>query len=277
MRRVDLHTHSTASDGTDDPAALPSLAKRAGLAAFALTDHDTLAGLPAARAAAEEIGVELVAGIELGAWQRRGEMHVLGYFVAEDHPGVNRTLADLRRGRAERIHRTVERLVAAGAPVAVEDVMRIAGEGSPGRPHVARALVAAGHVGSLQEAFDVYLAEGRPAFVPRRELSPTECVALVRRAGGVSVLAHPVTVAAEVLEKEVEALARYGLAGIEADHPRQDEAFRARVRALAKAHDLVVTGGSDYHGGAKPGVAMGAGDGSVAVDYAAIEELRERL
>lgn len=277
MDRIDLHCHSTASDGTDAPDALAALAKRAGLRAFALTDHDTLAGLDAAKRAAEAVGVEFVGGVELSAWVRHGEMHLLGYFLEDDHPGVRAALAGLRRGRLARIERTVELLAAAGAPVALDAVLRHVAGGSPGRPHVARALVDAGHVATIQEAFDRYLASGRPAYVPRAEMTAGECIGLVRKGGGVSVLAHPFTLPRAEVPSIVADLARRGLAGIEVEYPKHDAAFRRELGALAAEHDLVATGGSDYHGAVKPGIEFGKGaDGNVAVPYRVLEDLRER-
>lgn len=277
LDRIDLHCHSTASDGTDAPEALAALAKRAGLRAFALTDHDTLAGLDAAKRAADALDVEFVGGVELSARVRQGEMHLLGYFLEDDHPGVRAALANLRRGRQERIERTVGILARVGAPVTLDAVMRHVAGGSPGRPHVARALVDAGHVATVQEAFDRFLATGRPAYVPRAEMTPAECIGLVRKAGGVSVLAHPFTLPREELPGIVADLATRGLSGLEVEYPRHDAAFRQELATLASAHDLVATGGSDYHGAVKPGIELGTGaGGNVSVPYAALEELRTR-
>lgn len=277
VRRIDLHTHSTASDGTDVPANVARLAARAGLAAFALTDHDTLAGIPDARAAAEDAGVELVVGVELSARVPHGEMHVLGYLVAEDHPGFRARLAELRDSRRLRAHRIVERLQHLGLAITDADVAAQVGDASPGRPHVAHALVAKGLARDVQQAFDLWLGRGKPAHVARDDLSPGECVGLVQKAGGVAVLAHPSTLPRDALGAAVADLARRGLAGIEVEHPRNDEALRGELHALAKEHDLVATGGSDYHGRTKPGVEIGTGlGGNVSVAYEALEALRER-
>ncbi|HVL47126.1 MAG TPA: PHP domain-containing protein [Candidatus Thermoplasmatota archaeon] len=277
-RRVDLHTHSTASDGTLAPAALARAAADAGLAAFALTDHDTAAGLAEAADAAGAAGVELVPGLELSLDAGPGEMHLLAYFVDPDEPRLARALEALRRGREARVPRIVARLAAEGVELTVEDVMREAGGAeSLGRPHVARALVARGHVATVAEAFDRYLAVGRPGHVRKPELRPDEAIRLVRGAGGVAVLAHPFTIPEAWRERAVRGLARLGLEGLEIEYPKHDAALRATLAGWAKELDLVATGGSDFHGTSKPDIALGTGRaGNVSVDAAALDALKER-
>ena len=246
---VDLHTHSTASDGALAPAALVELAGARGLRVLGLTDHDTTAGLAEARAAAGPLGLRLVPGVELSTHVETGEVHVLGYFVDPAHPDLVVALARFREAREDRAGRIVERLRAAGAPIAYERVLAFAGGGSIGRPHVARALIEAGHATSIGDAFERYLVRGRPGYVERYRLTPPDAVRLIRAAGGVPVLAHPHSAAdlAALLPELVAA----GLGGLECYYGDYDEPRKRELLALAARYDLVPTGGTDFHG---PGI-----------------------
>ncbi len=278
MRRVDLHTHSTASDGTDAPAALARLAKDAGLEAFALTDHDTLAGIPDARAAADALGIELVPGVELGARIPEGELHILGYFLEPGNATFDAFLEELRKGRRDRAARTVTRLNDLGVAIDLADVeAEVSGDRSEslGRPHIASALVKGGHVASIKEAFDRYLKDGGPANVPRPMPSPVDAVRAIVKAGGVAVVAHPWTVPRDVFQDLLVRLRRVGLAGVEVVHSDQDADVREHVARLAADMGLVQSGGSDYHGTRKPAIRLGTGrNGNVSVPYEVLEELR---
>lgn len=279
MARVDLHTHSNASDGSLPPAALVAAAREAGLAAIALTDHDTVDGLEEAQEAGAADGVEVVAGVELSVGIRGADVHLLGYLFDPASPSLRRLLEEGRASRDERNPRILARLRAAGVPVTMDDVAAEAGRSTGlGRPHIASALVRLGAVASVKEAFDRYLAEGRPAFVPRSRLDPRRAIRALHEAGGLAVLAHPVTIPAPYRDAAVLDLADAGLDGVEVVHPKQDAAVRARLGDLAASRGLATTGGSDFHGAAKPDVALGTGvAGNVHVDADVLARLRARL
>ncbi|HET8630247.1 MAG TPA: PHP domain-containing protein [Thermomicrobiales bacterium] len=268
---VDLHTHSTASDGTLAPARLVALAAARGLRVLALTDHDTTAGLAEAAAAAAEHGLRFVPGVELSTHVAAGEVHVLGYFIAPASPALADALARFRAAREGRARTIVANLAAAGAPVAYERVVELAGGATIGRPHVARALVEAGHAASVQDAFDRYLVRGRPGYVERYRLLPPDAVRLIREAGGVPVLAHPHSAAD--LDALLPDLLAAGLGGLECYYGDYDAAQRAALLALAARHDLVATGGTDFHG---PGLAHGLPLGGVAVPLGCVDALAAR-
>ncbi|OIV36915.1 phosphatase [Mangrovactinospora gilvigrisea] len=265
MPRIDLHTHSNASDGTDTPAQLVANAARAGLGVVALTDHDTTAGYAEAAAALAALPAEaplgtVVPGAELST--RHGELsvHLLAYLFDPAHAELVREMELLRTDRVRRAREMTEKCVALGAPISWPQVERIAAGGAVGRPHVASALVEAGVVGSVSEAFvPDWLGAGGRAYVHKRDLDAEYAVRLVREAGGVPVVAHPAAaVRGGVLtDEQIAALAAVGLAGLEADHPDQSPPERARIRGLAAELGLITTGSSDYHGGRKT-IAIGA-------------------
>lgn len=244
---IDLHLHSTASDGQWTPANLVRRAHGAGLRIVSLTDHDTLAGLAEALAAAETLGIELLPGVEITAIHDGTDVHVLGYFL-EIPEALAAFLETQRTERLARLRAIGARLAALGIPLDVEPLVRAAAvqpERAVGRPLVARALVEAGYAASVQEAFDRWLGEGRPAFVPRQGPPPAEVVARIRRAGGLPSLAHPGLLGRDEL---VPGLVEAGLGAIEVYHPEHDPAAEARYLALASRYDLAVSGGSDCHG-----------------------------
>ena len=244
-----------------------------GVRILALTDHDTVAGIREAQAAGAPLGVEIVPGVELStSLGRGGEIHLLGYFVDIDDPTLLARLAGYARARAERMERMIERLRRVGAPVDPEQVREIAGHGTVGRPHLARALIAAGHADSLSDAFDRYIGGGRPAYVPRPRVDPAEAIALVRGAGGVPVLAHPFSVGG--VEAVLDRLAPAGLAGMEVDYGEYSLEDRELLRQIAARRGLIATGGSDYHG---PDSRSARELGSVPVPMAAVEALRSAL
>ncbi|SFW71456.1 PHP domain-containing protein [Amycolatopsis australiensis] len=247
---IDLHAHSTASDGTTPPERLPRLAAEAGLTVVALTDHDTVAGLEAASRAAT--GVELVPGVEISCRLDDAEVHLLGYFVDPGHAPLAAGLALIRDDRERRGVRMVERCRELGAPITLAQVRTIAGGAPLGRPHIAAALVAAGVV---TDAFTAdWLADGGRADVPKHVLATVDAIALVRAAGGVAVLAHPRSVKrrASVTDTQLARLAAAGLAGVEAGHPEQPPEVRERLRGVAAELGLLTTGSSDFHGARKP-------------------------
>ena len=243
---IDLHTHSTASDGLLAPAQLVALAVERGLRALALTDHDTIGGLAEAGAAADAAGLRFIPGVELSTHVEAGEVHVLGYFVDPTDPTLLAALGRFREAREGRAATIVERLTAAGAPIRLERVLAFAAGGSIGRPHVARALVEAGHAASINEAFERWLVRGRPGYVERFRLTPPDAVRLIRAARGVPVLAHPHS--ADQLDTLLPEIVGAGLAGIECYYGDYDEPRKREYLALAARYDLVPSGGTDYHG-----------------------------
>ncbi|WP_438485963.1 PHP domain-containing protein [Streptomyces sp. S186] len=251
--RIDLHTHSTASDGTDTPAELVRNAAAAGLDVVALTDHDTVAGHAEARAALPE-GLTLVTGAELSCRLDGVSLHLLAYLFDPDEPELARERELVRDDRVPRARAMVGKLRELGVPITWEQVARIAGDGAVGRPHLATAMVELGVIGSVSDAFTAeWLANDGRAYVEKHELDPFDAIRLVKAAGGVAVFAHPLAVKRGtcVPESAIAELAAAGLDGIEVDHMDHDAATRARLRGLAADLGLLTTGSSDYHGSRK--------------------------
>lgn len=243
---IDLHTHSTASDGQYPPAEVAARVAAAGTVAWALTDHDTVAGLEAGARAAKGLNVRFVPGIELSALLDEREVHVLGHFVDPDHPELRHfedMLADHRRGRVRRI---VKLLAEQGVTVTEQAIVACSGGKTIGRPHVARALVESGQVSTVKEAFDRFIGEGRPAYVGRFRLTAEDAVAMIRRSGGVATLAHPGV--SKVQPRELARLKSIGFDGVEATHPDHPPEQAARYREEAGKAGLVCTAGTDWHG-----------------------------
>jgi 3',5'-nucleoside bisphosphate phosphatase len=253
MGSIDLHSHTTASDGLCSSAELVRHAADRDVAVLAVTDHDTVAGVPAATEAGRELGVRVVAGIELGAESDGRSVHILGLFLDQGSPELLTTLRALVTERVDRARAMVERLRALGHDITFGDVLRHAGGEVIARPHVARALIDAGSIAKVHEAFTPELiADGGLAYVPRRTLSPRDAIALIGRAGGVAVVAHPgvghhTGEAAQGSEALIRRLASDGLTGVEVDHPDHDPILRDRLRELAAELGLIATGGSDFH------------------------------
>ena len=255
MNEVDLHTHTTASDGTHTPQQLISRAAKLAVKVIALTDHDSTAGVAEAQAAGKKLGVEVIPGVEINTDVPGAEVHILGYFVDQDHAELNDQLALIREGRVGRARKMAEALAQMGAPVRFERILAIAGEGSVGRPHVAQALLEAGYVSSTGEAFAKYIGRDSPAYVNRMKFAPTEACELIRRAGGVPVLAHPVFFdkygaikSGFDLEAMLAETIAAGLLGIEVYYPNYDAVTVEYLLGIARRHGLVVTGGTDFHG-----------------------------
>ncbi|MGH2557629.1 MAG: PHP domain-containing protein [Thermomicrobiales bacterium] len=267
---VDLHTHSTVSDGLLAPAALVQEAKRRGLRVLGLTDHDTLGGLAEADAEARGLGIDLIPGVELSTDLGRHEAHILGYFVDQDDPNLLAGLDWFARKRRERIDQIVDKLRGLGLRIEPDRVREFAGAGTIGRPHVAHALIEAGYVASVTDAFDRFLASGRPAFVSRQKVAPEEGVSLILKGGGVPVLAHPFSTGG--VEGILARLVPAGLLGLETWYGEYDAAEREELRRIAEQWGLIPTGGSDYHGPRfKPGRELGG----PPVPYEAVERLRD--
>ena len=255
MGGVDLHTHTVASDGTYRPSELVAEAARRGVRVLAITDHDSTDGLAEAIATARaHPPLTIVPGIEINCDVEGAEIHVLGYGMDYEAPWFHEFCLAQRADRRARVHRTAERLAALGLPIDVERVFALVQEGSAGRPHVARVMVERGYVKTVREAFDRYLASGKPAHVPRRKLSPEDAVRLLRRAGGVPVFAHPgLAERDELIPSMVEA----GLMGIECYYSEHSPAQRGTYLDLCRRYDLVATGGSDFHGPAVRAATLG--------------------
>lgn len=274
---VDLHTHSTASDGTDSPAALVDRARELGLAAIALTDHDTLAGLAEAEQAGRERGLGVIRGCEISTRSEAGEHHILGLWIPAKADALDSWLDALRRRRNERNAEMVARLRALGFDITLEEV-RARASGSVGRPHMAAVLAAKGYARDVASAFRDYLGADGRAYVPKRAPAPEEAVRLLAGMGATAVLAHPFLNGAT--PASVEALTRRladcGLTAIEAWHSGHSEADTRHCVELAKRLDLGLTGGSDYHGANKPGIRLGTGYGGLRVPVAVLEALQQR-
>jgi predicted metal-dependent phosphoesterase TrpH len=273
--RIDLHTHSSRSDGTDTPAELVGAARKAGLDVVALTDHDTTAGWDEAFAAAERLGVTVVPGAEISCRWGRLRIHMLAYGFdrAETEFGRERNL--LRDDRERRAELIVQRCQELGAPITWKQVRQIAGSAAIGRPHVASALVEAGVVATVDDAFSSdWLADDGRAYVTKYALDPFRALELVHGSGGVAVIAHPAAGSRGLIltDDQIAELARAGLRGVEADHVDHDAAARERIRGLAAELGLVPTGSSDYHGSRKT-----VRIGEHTTDPAAYEELFEGM
>ncbi len=276
---IDLHTHSTASDGTFEPSELVILAKNTGLKALALTDHDTTEGLKSAYETALDIGLPFVCGVEISVkFSGPGHFHLLGYFLKPEVPELKDTLERLQKARDERNKKMVEKLQALGISISMEELREVA-KGEIGRPHIANLLVKKGVVKSFEEAFEKYLKKGAPAYVPKALLSPQEAIELVLKAKGIPVLAHPVTLKLNYLELKnyLKELKDFGLMGIEAYYTEHSPEFTKVLLEYAKEFGFLVTGGSDFHGANKPDIKLGKGLGNLRVPFECYENLVKAL
>jgi predicted metal-dependent phosphoesterase TrpH len=276
--RVDLHTHSTASDGTLRPSEVVRQAAGHGAAAIALTDHDSIDGVAEAVAEGARLGVEVVSGIEISAEFGPGTMHILGLFVDPAAPAFSAGMARMQAARRQRNPQIIERLQAAGVSITYDEVVAASGGGQVGRPHFARVLIDKGYARDMNDAFDRYLKRGARAYAERFRFAPAESIALIHQAGGVAVLAHPATLglAPEGLRAELARLTAAGLDGLEVSYSAHSVADEARLRLLAQDLGLAESGGSDFHGAHKPDIRPVIGRGHLAVPVAVLEELRRR-
>lgn len=273
--RIDLHTHSAVSDGTDAPAVLVEHAAEARLDAIALTDHDTFDGVPEAQGAGARVGVVVLGGMEFSTRWDNHSVHLLAYGPRVDDPALSAELTRVREGRDGRVPAMIAKLADLGYPLTSDDVSAQAHGVSVGRPHLADAMVARGYVRDRDEAFARFLDDAGPAFVDRYATPLLEAVGLVKRAGGVAVVAHPWGRGARGVlgERVIVQLAEAGLDGLEVDHPDHDAAAREQLRGLAHRHGLLVTGGSDHHGTGKKHNPLGAG----LTDPLVFEEILRRI
>lgn len=275
---VDLHVHSKVSDGSDSPERLVELAVEAGLSAFALTDHDRQDGVAMAAKRAAEVGIDVVAGVEISC-EHVGTMHMLVYFLDPGEGPLQDELGRLQRARDNRNERLVARLGELGLPVTMAELRQEAGGSGAGRPHVAAILVRKGYASSVQDAFDKFLAKGQSAYMDKERLAPRQAVSLALQSGALPVLAHPLSLGLSPAQTAsvVAELAEAGLVGLEALYGRYDQAQRADLAVMAARNGLVVTGGSDYHGTYKPDLSVGSGRGDLHVPDGALAALRDRL
>lgn len=242
---IDLHLHTRASDGAHEPGELVRRVWLSGIRTFAVTDHDTVAGVAEARDVARLYGLECIPGIEMTSIAEGVDVHILGYFIDPESAALADVLMAQRADRVRRLRDLAARLEALGLPIDVERIVAATPAGrSVGRPQVALALVRAGHVTSIRQAFDLWIGEGRPAFVPRAAPAPSQVCAVIHEAGGLAAIAHPGCLRRDDL---VERIARSGVDALEVHHPDHDEPSTARYREMASRLELLITGGSDYH------------------------------
>lgn len=275
---IDLHSHSIFSDGSSTPEELVELAEQGGLAALALTDHDTTDGLPRFLAAGDNSSVETVAGIELSAEFGAVTFHILGYFFDPANEALQTALKWVREGRTERNVQILEKLNRLGYNLTHDDIRKHAGDDLVGRPHFAAALIEKGHFKHKDKIFQQLLGKGKAAYVDRQRLTPETCVELICKAGGVAVIAHPgqMKLTARSLRRLVKQLKNHGLGGIEVWHPIHKPYQMASYLRICEDFDLVATGGSDFHGKLTPDLTLGRGFGDLCVPDAALEMLRRR-
>ena len=282
MNNIDLHVHTTASDGTCSPAEVVALAKEKGLTAIAVTDHDGVGGYREAAGIGDELGVEVVPGIEISTKfitdkvQNKGyAVHILGYYIDVDSPELTPVLEWVVRDRDERNRKMVELMRADGLPITYEYMQQRFGE-IVGRPHFAEYLVEQGLASSVQDAFDKYVEKGRKYWLPRQFLSIERSIEIIALAGGVPVLAHPFQYKRDDagLRQLIEHCIDSGLKGMECRYSGYTEEMSGYLEALADEYHLLKTGGSDFHGSNKPAISLGTGKGTLAVPYAWLEELK---
>ena len=278
MKFIDLHTHTSASDGTDSPAQLVAKAHAAGLAAVAITDHDTLSGLDEAQQAGRELGIEVVRGCEISTGTELGELHILGLWLPQKPLRLLERLRWLRERRAERNQGIVKKLQSLGYDVCMEEVLAAAKGESVGRPHIAEVLLRKGVAKDVRQVFKEFLGSRGKAYLPKTVLEPEESVSLLASSGATVSLAHPLLWKAPAgwLDTIVARLKDYGLSAIEAYHSEHSEADIRTCLALAKRFDLGVSGGSDYHGSNKPTIRLGQGYGGLRVSLSVLEGLKQR-
>ncbi len=265
---VDLHCHSTASDGLLTPAGLVTYASERGVSTIGLTDHDSTNGVAAAMAIGAELGVSVIPGVELSSEIEGLQAHILGYFIDPSSPSLQREFEWMNRSRKERVGRIVQNLDAAGIPIDLETVMAEAGDGTIGRPHVARVLVANGYAESVSDAFVRYLTRGKPGYAISEKITPEGAIQSINRAGGVAVLAHPWSTKDPL--GAVKRLAPAGLSGLECYYGEYTSPVRDDLAGLAKEYGLIPTGGSDFHGPGVKSVDLGA----VVVPPESVDALR---
>jgi len=278
---IDLHAHSTASDGTYSPAEVAELAKKLGLSAIALTDHDTIDGLDEFQKTGNALGIETIPGIEFAAlWEKhhRPEIHLVGLGFDPAHPALLSRMQEIRQSRDLRNNKMCEKLSSIGLHITIEEVAANAGGEIITRAHFANVLLQKGYIAKKEDAFSRYISPGLPGYVEREFLTPALCIQTIKEAGGAAVLAHPTLygLGLEQLEELCEELIPYGLDGIECQYSTYSPAETKAITALAEKMDLLPSGGSDFHGKNKPNIHLGSGKSNLAIPYGFWEELKKR-
>jgi predicted metal-dependent phosphoesterase TrpH len=277
MGYVDLHLHTTASDGVMSPSEIVRYAKAKGLQAIAITDHDTIEGLEEGLSEGKRIGFEVIPGIEISAVHSPGSMHLLGFFLDIYHPLLNERLGYLQKARAERNPKIAEKLSRLGIDLTYEEVLKVSGGGQVGRPHFAQVLLGKRYVRSFQEAFDRFLKKGAPAYVDKFRFTAKEALHFINEAKGIAVLAHPNTLGMNgysELENLLVQLVEEGLKGVEVYYPEHSASEVAQYKILAERYGLLLTGGTDYHGIDKNSLDIGVGRGDMKLPYSLVENLK---
>ncbi len=283
--RIDLHIHSTASDGTLSPLEILTLAQDLNIAAISITDHDTLEGSKDALSCGIPPSVKFLTGVEISAdpppsFSCPGSFHILGYAVDIDNTELNHTLSMLKDSRNNRNPRILKLLSGLGVEIALDEVWNLAGGSQMGRPHIAQLMVKKGYAQSIDAAFDEYLGNGKPAYVDRFRFECEQTIKAILNAGGIPVLAHPFLLNIkenEVLEDLIAVLTEMGLRGIEVYYPEHTKDLVAYYTRLARHHNLLITGGTDFHGDIKPEIKMGSGTGDLFIPYVLYEKLISSL
>ncbi len=274
---IDLHTHSLKSDGSMTPAEVVREAKRAGLSAIALSDHDTVDGLPEAIEEGKKIGVEVVPAIEFSV-QSKTETHILGYFIDYENPELKKTLKEVVDLRIERNHVTTQRLNELGFDITLEEVRALAPNNFVGRAHFARVLMDKGYTQSVKEGFDKYMSAGQYAYCEKQRLTAKDAVTLIKKCGGLSFVAHPhlIKISDEELVGFLKELKSYGLDGIEGYYTDYTPEMQEKFQAMAKKLGLMISGGTDFHAQMKPHISIGTGLGNMKIPYEVLEKIKEK-
>ena len=278
---IDLHIHSNASDGSCTPSEIIEMSEKMGLKAIAITDHDTIDGSRAALEAGIPPSIDFVTGVEISTGvpsfcQASSSIHMLGYFIHLDNENLNKTLNDLQKARRDRTPQIIQKLNNLGVDITEDDIMKLVGDRLPGRPHIADILLNKGVIQTFQEAFDRFLGKGKPAYVEKYRLDPETAIKTILQAGGLPVLAHPYLLklkTVDALEDLVVYLKDIGLMGIEVIYPEHDLHWMQIYSKMAEKYDLIVTGGTDFHGTYKPGIKLGIGTGEFQVSYSVYEKM----
>ena len=280
MGFIDLHLHTSASDGVLSPSMTVRYAKEKGLKAIAITDHDTIDGNAEALNEGAKLDLEVIPGVEISAQFDLGSMHILGFFIDIGNKAMKERLSLLQETRTKRNPKMVEKLRGLGVEISYDEVLHASGGGQVGRPHFAQVLLKKGYVNTVQEAFDRYLGKGAPAYVDKFRFAPKEAMGLIREVRGIPVLAHPFTLhipSQHQLDALLAELVQWGLMGIEVYYPEHTEDQISLYKDLAKKHALLVTGGSDYHGIEADKAEIGIGLGDMRLSYSLVEAMKEAL
>jgi hypothetical protein len=268
-RYVDLHLHTTASDGSYTPTELVNKARDLGFSAIAITDHDTVGGIEEGLKVAKELGIELIPGIEMNTDYENTEIHILGYYLDYQNEKFLNILADLKEARYNRIRKIVTKLNNLGLEIDFDEASQLADGGALGRPHIAQIMLNKGYVKKWSQAFDQYIAKGAPAYVERKKITPKEAIEIIKKAGGIPVIAHPALMERDDL---LENLLEWGIEGIEVYHTEHDRVDSQRYLEYAKDNNLLITGGSDCHGPERKGEIL---IGKIKAPYELVNGLKE--